>query len=81
MLGLIRTLWATPCVGTRAAELMETPIMLLVIITGASWLTRRLTLPPIWSAHLSMGVVALVILVAAEFAFVVWLRGMSIWEH
>jgi hypothetical protein len=81
VLGVIRTLWVTPRVGTRAAELMETPIMLLVIIAGASCLTRRLAVPPIWSARLSMGVVALVFLVAAEFALVVWMRGMSIREY
>ncbi len=55
VLGVIRTLWVTPRVGTRAAELTETPIMLLVIIAGASCLTRRLAVPPIWSVRLSMG--------------------------
>ena len=31
VLGAIRTLWAVPALGARAAELIEAPIMLLVV--------------------------------------------------
>ena len=37
MLGAVRTLWIVPRVGTRMAELMETPIMLVVSILAARW--------------------------------------------
>jgi hypothetical protein len=35
VLGSIRVLWAVPHFGARMAELMETPLMLLVIIVAA----------------------------------------------
>jgi hypothetical protein len=35
VLGTIRTLWVVPRVGTRMAELIETPIMLVVTIVAA----------------------------------------------
>ena len=42
VLGTIRTLWVVPRVGTRMAELMETPIMLVVTIVAARWTVLRL---------------------------------------
>jgi hypothetical protein len=36
LLGTIRTLWVVPRVGTRTAELMEMPIMLIVTIVAGS---------------------------------------------
>ena len=42
VLGTIRTLWVVPRVGTRKAELMETPIMLAVTIVVARWIVMRL---------------------------------------
>jgi hypothetical protein len=41
VLGTIRILWVVPNFGTRTAELMETPIMLVVIIFAARWIVRR----------------------------------------
>jgi hypothetical protein len=35
VLGTIRVLWVVPRVGERTAELMETPIMLVVIMLAA----------------------------------------------
>ena len=37
VLGTIRTLWVVPRLGTRKAELIETPIMLVVTIVAARW--------------------------------------------
>jgi hypothetical protein len=45
VLGTIRTLWVVPRVGTRTAELMETPIMLVVTIVAARSIILRLGLP------------------------------------
>lgn len=81
VLGTIRTLWVVPRVGTRTAELMETPIMLIVTVAAAGWTVRRLAVPAAWSAQLRMGLVGLVLLLVAEFALVIWLRGMSIREY
>ena len=81
VLGTIRTLWIVPRLGTRLAELMETPIMLSVTILAARRTVRRLTVPSEPPARLGMGFVALGLLLVAEFTLVLWLRGMSIREY
>ncbi len=81
VLGTVRTLWIVPRVGTRTAELMETPIMLVVTIVAARWTVLRLAVPSAPSARLGMGGVALGLLLVAEFTLVLWLRGMSIREY
>lgn len=80
-LGPIRILWAVPRFGARMAELMGTPIMLVVIIVAARWIVRRLALPSTSSNRLGMGCVALALLLVAEFTLVLWLRGMSLSEY
>ena len=81
VLGAIRTRWVVPRVGTRKAELMETPIMLVVTIVAARWTVLRLSVPMMWSARLEMGCIALVLMLIAEFGFVLWIRGLSIKEY
>ena len=41
VLGPIRLFWFVPRVGERIAELIETPIMLVVVILAARWIVRR----------------------------------------
>jgi len=81
VLGTIRTLWVVPRFGTRMAELMEMPIMLAVTIVAARWTVLRLSVPMMWSARLEMGCIALVLMLIAEFGFVLWIRGLSIKEY
>ena len=81
VLGTIRTLRVAPRVGMRIAELMETPIMLVVIIVAARWIVHRLAVPSVPSSRLSMGFVALGLMLVAEFGLVLWLRGLSIREY
>jgi len=81
VLGAIRTLWVVPRVGTRTAELMEMPIMLAVTIVAARWTVLRFSVPMTWSARLEMGCMALVLMLIAEFGFVLWIRGLSIKEY
>jgi len=78
VLGTVRTMWVGPHVGTRKAELMETPIMLVVTIVAARWIVMRFTVPPTASPRLGMGCIALLLLLVAEFGFVLWVRGISI---
>ena len=78
-LGVVRLLWIVPRFGTRMAELMEAPIMLVVIVLAARWVARRL--PPAWGTRLGMGLLALGLLLAAEVVLVVWLRGLTISEY
>jgi hypothetical protein len=81
VLGAIRTVWLVSRVGARVAELMEMPIMLAVTIAAARWTVLRLAVPMIWSARLEMGCIALVLMLIAEFGFVLWIRGLSIKEY
>lgn len=81
VLGPIRLLWAVPRFGTRMAELMEAPVMLVVTIIAARWIVRRLALPPAPSSRLGMGCIALGLMLVAEFTLVLWLRGLSISEY
>jgi hypothetical protein len=80
-LGPIRVLWLVPRVGTRVAELIEAPIMIAVIVAAARFLVRRIDVPPRAASRIGMGLVALGLLLTAEFALVLWLRGMSIADY
>ena len=81
VLGAIRTMWLVPRVGARAAELMEMPIMLAVTIVAARWTVLRLAVPSDPFARFGMGCIALVLMLIAEFGFVLWIRGLSIKEY
>lgn len=79
ILGPIRILWAVPRFGERNAELMETPIMLLVIVFAA------LAVKPLCERRpgiaLTIGAVALVLVVTAELSAVLRLRGLTFSEY
>jgi hypothetical protein len=79
--GTIRVLWVVPHFGTRTAELLEAPFMLVVTIAAARWIIRRLAVPPGTFDRLAVGLVALCLLLALEFTLVLQLRGVSIGEH
>lgn len=81
VLGTIRTLWIVPRVGTRAAELMETPIMFVVIIMAAQVTIRKFLASAPRTTRLAMGGIALVLMLVAEFGLVLWLRGISIRQY
>jgi hypothetical protein len=81
VLGPIRVLWVVPKVGMRVAELLEMPIMLVVIIISARWLVQRLAVPPTRSSRLGMGFIALGLLLTAEFSLVGPIQGYSISEY
>ena len=81
VLGPIRILWIVPRFGTRIAELLEAPIMFVVIIVAARRIVRRLAVPCKLSIRLSMGCIALGLLLVAEVIFVLWLRGLTISDY
>jgi hypothetical protein len=80
VLGPIRILWLVPRFGIRLAELLEMPIMLIVIILAARWVVRRFALTPTFS-RLGIGLIALGLLFVAEFTLVLQLRGLTIAEY
>ncbi len=78
--GFIRVLWVVPRVGTMWAELMETPLMLVVIVLAARWTVKRFELSS-RAALVTVGVLALGLLLFAELTLVLGLRGMSLQEY
>lgn len=81
VLGVIRVLWAVPRFGSREAELLEMPVMLVATILAALWVVRRLAVPPGTWPRLGMGLVALGFLLLTELSVVLQLRGLSIEEY
>lgn len=75
VLGFPRVLWLVPRVGERWAELLEMPVMLGVIILAARWIVRRSA--PAAATRLGIGIVALALLLTAEFTLVLGLRGLT----
>lgn len=80
-LGTLRVLLVAPRLGARTAELIEAPLMLAVTFLAARWTVRRLAVPSAWPRRLGMGVVALGLLLAAEFTLVLGVRGLSLREY
>ena len=76
--GVVRELLVVPRVGVMWAELLETPFMLVAIVVSARWVVRRMCVSGAAAARLVMGLVALVLLLAAEVGMVLQLRGMTL---
>lgn len=81
VLGPIRILWAEPAFGTRAAELIEMPVMFVVITFAARWTVRHLAVPRIPSQRFGIGLIALGLLLVADFTVVLWLQGLSMEDY
>jgi hypothetical protein len=81
MLGAARVLWLAPRLGERTAELLESPVMLVVTIFAARWVIRRLRVPLAPAVRLAMGLVALALLLSVELSVVLWLRGLTIDQY
>src|SRR6266478_4102322 len=77
MLGPIRELWTVPHFGRMAAMLSEAVIMLVAMTVAARWVIRRFDVPLTLPATLPMGLIAIGLLLPAEIAGVVWVRGLS----
>ncbi len=80
-LGALRTLYVAPHLGTRWAELLELPLMLLVCVLVAHWVLRRSPVRLHVVARLGVGLVALVLMLAADFGVVLQLRGLSMHSY
>jgi hypothetical protein len=81
ILGPIRILLVIPRVGVRVAELIEAPIMLIVIIAASRWLVRRFPEPSNWSSRLAAGFLSLALMLGAEFSLAHVLQGISVREY
>ena len=77
-LGAIRTVWLVPRMGTRAAELVEAPVMLVVVVVAARAIVRRHAELSRWTHWLWAGLFALGFMLFVEFTVVLRLRGLSL---
>ena len=81
VLGPIRIAFLVPRLGTRYAELLEMPVMLIIIVFSARWVVRKCAVPSAWLNRIGVGVLALVLMLSAEFGLVLRLRGLSPREY
>lgn len=79
-LGVTRELWLVPWLGARTGELVEMPVMLVVIVLAARWVRDRFALPTP-PARLGAGLLAVGWLLLAEVALVHGLRGLTLAEY
>lgn len=80
-MGAVRVPLVVPRVGERIAELMEMPIMLLVIIFAARFIVRRFALPLTAATRLAVGLLALGLLLSAELLLAVMIQDRSLGEY
>jgi len=77
VLGTVRVLLIVPLVGHRTAELLEMPLMLMATVLAARWTIRRFPERRTSAARLSIGGIALGLMLAGELAVGIGLRGMT----
>jgi hypothetical protein len=77
VLGTGRVLFLVPLLGERAAELLEMPLMFGVIVVAARWLVHHRLEGGRLSSALSVGFIAMGLVLIADLVVGLWLRGMS----
>jgi hypothetical protein len=81
VLGIIRVPFLVPRLGERYAELSEMPIMLVVIVLAARYIVKRFDVPPHFSVRLQVGLLALILSVAAELLLALMLQSGSVAQY
>ena len=81
VLGPIRELWAVPHFGRMAATLSEAVIMLIAMIVSARWVIRRFHVSRTLPTTISMGIVAIGLLLPAEIVGIHRVRGRSVRDY
>ena len=81
MMGLIRVPFLAPRLGARAAELIEMPVMLCVIVLSARWIVKRFALLPQTRDCLVAGLIALTIAVTAELFLAMVLQHLTLAQY
>ena len=78
VLGSVRVPFLVPRLGERWAELVEMPVMLGVIVLAARWVVAHFALPAATGPRLATGLLALVLLVAAELGLAVLIQNQPL---
>ena len=79
--GVVRERFAAPMLGPRAAEVAEIPLMVGVSILAALWVTTRFFFHATLGQRLATGILALVLLLGAEYAIVVGIQELTLEEY
>lgn len=81
VLGALRVTLIVPRLGERIAALGEMPLMFVVTLVAARFVVRRFAVPPSMPARLGTGLLALVLLLAAELVLAVVLQERSLADY
>jgi len=77
LLGSVRVPFLVPRFGERIAELIEAPFMFVVVLLSARFIARRFALTVATATRLTVGFLALGLLLAAEFLLAAAVQGRS----
>ena len=78
ILGSIRVPFMAPRLGERISELIEMPFMFVAVLLSARFVARRFSLPATTSSRLFVGLLALGLLLVAEFMLAVAIQDRSL---
>lgn len=81
VLGVAREFLLVPRFGSTVAVMIEAPAMLLACIAAARWTVGRFMVPPAAGPRLQMGAIAFGLLIVAEVAGSMALRGMTLSDY
>lgn len=81
VLGMLRVPLIVPRLGERYAELLEMPIMFVVVVVAARYVVRRFKLLPEPTVRLLVGFVALAMAVVAELLLAAVLQDISVRQY
>jgi hypothetical protein len=81
LLGMVRVPLLVPRLGERYAELLEMPVMFVVIVLAARHVVGRFRLAPAPWLRLQVGFAALALSVAAELLLAVLLQPQSVAQY
>ena len=81
ILGAIRVPFLVPRLGERIAEIIEMPVMFVIVLLSAKFIVRRFALPATTSARLRVGLLALGLALAAEILLAVAIQKQSLGEY
>ncbi len=78
VLGPLRVLWLEPALGELPAVAIEAPIMLLAMFAAGRLIVRGFRLQQKWRGLVVTGVIAVTLVVIADFSVGLWLRDLSV---
>ena len=78
LMGMVRVPFLVPRLGERTAELLEMPVMLVVILLAARFLVRRYALTATLPGSGAAGAIGLALLLAAELSLALLFQDQTL---